>query len=118
MKLKQGEGPKEERLAKDVLDHLFLAQKLALSAQYERAQIEIDHILTDFPGFPRALSMRASIYFAQKNYTESLRWYEEALKSDPQMEDAVKMAAKVRVLAGGRVPASAPPAEKEKGSNP
>ena len=120
-KLKNGEAPKEARLAKDILDHIFLAQRLALSAQYERAQIELDKILADFPEFPRALTMRASIYFAQKNYAESLKWYEQALKADPQMEDAVKMAGKVRELAAGRVPASTgapvkPPAGQ--GGNP
>ncbi len=105
--LKQGATPKEERLAKSVIDRLFLAQRFALSQQYERAQIEIDKILVEFPGFARALSMRASIYFAQKNFTEALKFYEEALKSDPQMEDAVKMVAKVKAMQSGRDPASA-----------
>ena len=107
VKLKEGTSQKEARVAKDLLDKLFLAQKFALSAQFERAQIEIDKILTEFPAFPRALSMRASIYFAQKNYPESVKWYDEALKADPQLEDAVRMASKARALAGGlRVPAA------------
>ncbi len=106
VKLKEGTSQKEARVAKDILDKLFLAQKFALSAQFERAQIEIDKILSEFPAFPRALSMRASIYFAQKNYAESIKWYDEALKADPQLEDAVRMASKARALAGGRVPAS------------
>jgi tetratricopeptide (TPR) repeat protein len=107
VKLKSGESEKEARIARDILNHLFLAQKLALTKQYERAQVELDKILADFPAFARALSMRASIYFAQNNFTESLKWYEEALKADPQMEDAVRMAAKVRSLqGGGRAPAS------------
>jgi tetratricopeptide (TPR) repeat protein len=104
--LKQGATPKEERLAKSVIDRLFLAQKFALAQQFERAQIEIDKILIDFPGFARALSMRASIYAAQKNYSEALKFYEEALKADPQMEDAVKMVAKVKAMQAGRDPAS------------
>ncbi len=104
--LKQGATPKEERLAKSVIDRLFLAQRFALSQQYERAQIELDKILVEFPGFARALSMRASIYFAQKNFTEALKFYEEALKSDPQMEDAVKMVAKVKAMQSGRDPAA------------
>ncbi len=115
VKMKKGELPKEEKIAKTILDRIFLAQKFAISQQFERAQIELDKILVDFPGFSRALSMRASIHFAQKNYSESLRWYEEALKVDPQMEDAVKMAAKVRALAaGGRDPAATDP-NKAKG---
>ncbi len=111
VKLKEGTAAKEARVAKVMLDRLFLAQKFALSAQYERAQIELDSLLKEFPEFSRAMSMRASIYFAQKNYSESLKWYEEALKVDPQMEDAVKMAAKVRALQSGqRLPASTPAA--------
>lgn len=108
VKMKTSNDAVEERLARTVLDHLFLAQKFALMNQYERAQIEIDKVLASFPQFPRALSMRASIYFAQKNYAESLKWYDEALKADPQLEDAARMEAKVRVLAGnGRLPAGA-----------
>jgi tetratricopeptide (TPR) repeat protein len=107
VKLKEGTGPKEERVAKTLLNHLFLAQKFAKSGQYERAQIELDKILTEAPDFPRALSMRGTIYYLQKNYTESLKWYEEALKVDPQMEDTVQMTAKVRTLqSGGRLPAN------------
>jgi tetratricopeptide (TPR) repeat protein len=100
VKLKEGEAPQEVRIAKEILDHMFLAQKLALAQQFERAQIELDKIITPFPKFSRALSMRASVYYAQKNYPESMKWYEEALKYDPQMEEAVKMLAKVRVLQG------------------
>ncbi len=100
VKLKPGEAPQELNMAKEVLDHMFLAQRLALAQQYERAQIELDKIITPFPKFSRALSMRASIYYAQKNFTESMKWYEEAIKYDPQMEEAVKMLAKVRSLQG------------------
>jgi tetratricopeptide (TPR) repeat protein len=103
VKMKAGNNPKEEKLAKDVLNRLFLAQKLAKTREYERAQIELDKILNEFPEFPRALSMRASIYFMQKNYAESQKWYEQAINADPQMEDAVQMLAKVRALQGGGV---------------
>ena len=106
VKLKEGSAPKEARIAKDLLDRLFLAQKYALSAQFERAQIEIDKILAEFPSFPRALSMRASIYFAQKNFEESVKWYDKALEADPQLEDAMRMSARARAMAGGRLPAS------------
>lgn len=109
VKLKEGTTEKEARVAKEILDRLFLAQKFALSQQFERAHMELDKIVEQFPTFTRALSMRASIYYAQKNYAESLRWYEEALKLDPQMEDAVRMTAKVRSLMSGRLPASSPP---------
>jgi len=103
--LKKGNDDQEEKLAKDVLNRLFLAQKFALTQQFERAQIELDKILVDYPKFSRAMSMRASIFYVQKNYQESLKWYEEALKVDPQMDEAVKMTAKVRSALGGRLPA-------------
>lgn len=108
VKLKKGETPQELRTAKEVLDHMFLAQKLAMSQQFERAQMELDKIITPFPDFSRALSMRASIYYAQKNYSESMKWYEEALKYDPDMDEAVKMLAKVRTLQGLSPMAQAP----------
>lgn len=104
VKLKPGDNPKEMHVAKDILDHLFLAQRFAVNREYERAQAELDRILTDFPDFPRALSMRGSIYYMQKNYAESAKWYERAAKADPQMEDAVKMLAKIRTLEGGSKP--------------
>lgn len=108
VKLKEGDKQKqqEEKTAKAIIEHLFLAQRYALTQQFERANIELDKILVDFPTFARALSMRASIYYAQKNFVESLKWYEEALKADPNMDDAVKMTAKIRALQSGRVPAT------------
>ena len=109
VKLAKGTDVEEQRTASDVLSRLFLAQKLALAQQYERAQIEIDKILVTFPKFARAYTMRASIYMAQKNYPESVKWYEEAIKIDPQMHEAVKMLARARTLqSGGREPANVP----------
>lgn len=96
----------EMKSADDILKKLFLAQKMALANQHERALIELDKILEKFPGFARALSMKGSIYFAQQKYEESLKWYEEALRADPQMEDTIKITAKVRDLLAGRRPAS------------
>ncbi|MBC7741386.1 MAG: hypothetical protein H7061_04260 [Bdellovibrionaceae bacterium] len=112
VKLKQGGVEKELRIAQEILDHLFLAQKFANLAQFERAHIEIDKVLSPFPTFARALSMRASIYFAQKNFSESLKWYEETVKSDSQAEEAVKMIGKVKDIIAGKNPTSlakAPP---------
>lgn len=105
IKLKKSEKEIELKLARKIIEQLFLAQKFALLQQYERAHIELDKILLDYPEFARAMTMRASIYFAQKNYLESLKWYDEALKIDPNLEDAVRMMAKVKVLQnGGRLP--------------
>lgn len=115
IKLKEGDLAQEERKAKEIIDRLFLAQRFALLKQFERAQIEIDKILTDFPNFSRAMTMRASIYFAQQDYKESLKWYEAAIKADPQAEEAVKLATRVReIMAGG--PATRLPAGTNSGA--
>lgn len=111
-KLKEGNVENEKKLAKDILDRIFLAQKFALMQQFERAHIEVDKILTEYPTFPRALSMRATLYYAQKNYIESAKWYEEALKADPQFDEAIKMLARVKDLQNGRLPANALPPVK------
>lgn len=104
--LKKGSQVEDIKTAQEMVDRLFLAQKFALTQQYERAHIELDKVLKIYPKFSRALSMRASIYYVQKNYQESLKWYEEALKIDPQMDEAVKMSAKVRLALGVRAPAT------------
>lgn len=110
VKMKQGNVIKEEHMAKDILDHLFLAQRYALAKEFERAQIEVDKVLATFPNFAKAMSMRASIYYVQKNFPESLKWYTEALKVDPQNDNAVEMVAKIQRIQGGeRIPASAAP---------
>lgn len=105
VKLKTGETQKELLTAQELIKQLFLAQKFALSKQYERSLIELDRILVQYPDFARALSMKGTIYMAQQNYPESLKWYEEAIKVDPQMDETVKLAAKVRELIAGRKPA-------------
>ncbi len=104
-KAKEKEKELELRAASDIVNRLFLAQKFAIAKQFERALIEIDKILSQFPTFARALSMKGSIYLAQQNYAESIKWYDEALKSDPQMEDTVRLAARARELLAGRQPA-------------
>ncbi len=100
--LKQGDDVQQAHLADDILDHLFTAQKFALAKEFERANTEIDHVLAVSPEFPRALSMRGSIYFVQKKYDESLKWYEQALKADPKMEEAVKMIARIKAAQGSK----------------
>ncbi len=94
--LKSTPVEKEARTAKEALDHIFLAQRLALSGEHERAQIQLDQVLHEFPDFPRALSMRASIYYLQKNFDESLKWYEKALGADPNLDDAIKMIKQIK----------------------
>lgn len=96
----------EIKTAQDLVNRLFLAQRFAVSQQFERALIELDKILEKHPQFARALSMKGAVYFAQKNYAESLKWYEEALKIDPQMDETIKMTARVREVMSGRAPAN------------
>lgn len=105
VKLSQGAEDNEMKTAQEILNKMFLAQKFAVSLQYERALIELDQILVQFPTFARALSMKGSIYLAKKNYEESLKWYEKALKADPQMDETIKLTAKVRSMLGNRAPA-------------
>ena len=107
VKMKQGQIGEEKKKAKEILDGIFLAQKFALSQQFERAQIELDKVLTQFPDFSNAMSMRGAILFAQKKYDESANWYEKALKADPKMEEAIKILAKIKsIQSGERQPAS------------
>ncbi|MBC7458883.1 MAG: tetratricopeptide repeat protein [Bdellovibrionaceae bacterium] len=107
VKMKQGQIAEEMKKAKEILDGIFLAQKLALSLQFERAQIELDKILLQFPDFSNAMSMRGAIFFAQKKYDESAKWYEKALKADPKMEEAIKILAKIKsIQSGERQPAN------------
>ncbi|MGK5085182.1 tetratricopeptide repeat protein [Bdellovibrionota bacterium FG-1] len=91
-------GAKEDHIASELLRILFMAQKFAVQGDYERAQIEIDKALQISPRFPRAISMRGSVYYLQHKYEESLKSFEEALTLDAQMDDAVKMISKLRKL--------------------
>ncbi len=110
VKLKEGDSSKQITMAEEILNRFFLAQKFTLNKEYVRAQSEIDKILSVAPNFARAYSMRASIYFVQGNLPESLKWYESALKQDPQMEDAIKMIARINGRLGTqRLPAMATP---------
>ena len=98
--MKAGDEQKQLKLASEVLDHLFTAQTFAMAKEYERAQIELDKILQVAPSFVRAITMRASIYFVQKNYIDSLKWYESALVIDPKMEEAIKMVSRIKAIPG------------------
>jgi tetratricopeptide (TPR) repeat protein len=98
LNVKLQEGAKEDLLAGEILQILFTTQKFAVQGEYERAQIELDKAFKLSPRFARALSMRASVYYLQKKYEESLKFFEEAIKVDPQMDDAIKMISKLRKM--------------------
>ncbi len=97
----------ELKTAKEVLDKMFLAQRFARTNQFERALTEIDKVIESFPQLGRALSMKASILYAKGDFKDSLDWYEKALAADPELKDAVEMAALVRQRL--RLPAGAAP---------
>jgi Flp pilus assembly protein TadD len=93
-------GNPETAQANRLLQHLFNAQKFANDAEFERAEIELDKALEIDATFTRALSLRGSIYFIQKKYDESARWFEKALAVDPQFEDSIKMINQIKKITG------------------
>ncbi|MCB9086042.1 MAG: tetratricopeptide repeat protein [Bdellovibrionaceae bacterium] len=88
----------EGRIASQMVQHLFNAQKFAGFKEFDRAQVELDKALELDDRFVRALSMRGSIYYLQGNLDESLKWYEKALNIDPKLQDAIEMIDKIRKL--------------------
>ncbi|MCB0389699.1 MAG: tetratricopeptide repeat protein [Bdellovibrionales bacterium] len=111
VRLKKDDKKIEElKSAKEILDKMFLAQSFARSKQFERALIEIDKVVENYPEFARALSMKASIYYAKGDFKESLEWFEKALEIEPALIHAVEMAASVRKRL--RLPASLPAKKK------
>lgn len=101
-------GQQESRLAQRILQLMFNAQKFAQQREFVRAHEEIDKALSLDSRFSRALSLKASIYFLQQNYSEALKFYEEALKSEPGFDDANKMIVQIRQLQSteSRMPSS------------
>ena len=83
-----------------LLQHLMNAQKFAHKADFGRARKEINEALSIDKNFARAVSMNGAIYFMEKNYQESLVWYEKALTLDPQMDDVLEMVAHLREKLG------------------
>ena len=87
---------KDVSQAKEILQKLHIAQKFAQAAQFERALVEIDKVLEVDPNFIRALSLKGSVYYLQKNFDEALKWFEKALSLDGSFEEAVKMISKIK----------------------
>lgn len=96
LKEQSKESAKELKSASQILDQLFLAQSFARAQEFERALIAIDKILEQYPTFSRAVSMKASIHYAKGEFQESLKHYERAIELDPNLKQAVDMAAIVR----------------------
>jgi len=87
---------KDVSQARDILQKLHNAQKFAQAGQFERAFVDIDKVLEVDPSFIRALSLKGSVYYLQKNYDEALKWFEKALALDSSFDEAIKMIAKIR----------------------
>ncbi len=87
---------KEASNAGQILAKLHNAQKFANAGQFERAHIETDKVLETDPNFVRALSMKASVFYLQKNWDESIKWYEKALAIDSSFDEAIKMIARIK----------------------
>ncbi len=87
---------KDVSQAKEILQKLHIAQKFAQAAQFERALVEIDKVLEVDPKFIRALSLKGSVYYLQKNFDEALKWFEKALSLDGSFEEAIKMITKIK----------------------
>lgn len=114
--LQEGLSSSEKmKTAGDIVDKLFLSQKYAKSQQFERALIEIDKVLETFPEFDRALTMKAAILYGQGSFKESLKWYENALEINPELQHAIDMSAKIRktLKMPVRIPASTKSSKKE-----
>jgi tetratricopeptide (TPR) repeat protein len=104
-------GAQEDGVARNLLEALFSAQRFAELGEFEHAQAEVDKALGMSPGFPRAYTMRGSIFYLQKRYADALKAYEQALVLDPKMEEAMRMIAQIRNLKqSGGAPAAAVPA--------
>ncbi len=86
----------ELKTAQNIIDQLFKAQQYARTKQLERALIEVDKILEQFPKFERAMTMKAAILYGQGQFRKSLKWYEGAVDVNPQLTSAMQMAAKIR----------------------
>lgn len=88
---------KDANQAKDILQRMHNAQKFAQGSQFERALAETEKVLEVEPKFARALSLKGSIFYLQKNYDEALVWFEKSLAADPSFDDAVRMINKIKV---------------------
>jgi tetratricopeptide (TPR) repeat protein len=109
-------GSQEDGVARNLLEALFSAQRFAELGEFEHAHAEVDKALALSPGFPRAFTMRGSIFYLQKKYNESLKAYEQALVLDPKMEEAMRMIAQIRNInrqQGGQPAPVAAPAPSE-----
>ncbi|MEK7691798.1 MAG: tetratricopeptide repeat protein, partial [Bdellovibrionota bacterium] len=98
----------------DLLKRIYAAQRFAELGEYELAQRELSIALEIEPKFSRAAAMRGHFYLAQGRIEESIRWYDEALRIDPGLDEAIRMASVSRKLLRGEsnveIPISVAPA--------
>ena len=94
--IKLEEAQAEKNLAKKMVKYLFNAQTFAKNGDFIRAHEEIDQLLKMDESFSRAISMKGAIYYLEKKYSESLSWYERALKVDSQAAEVIEMISRLR----------------------
>lgn len=97
-KLKAGQNSADT--AQQLLQFLHNAQKFVNAGNFDRAHIEVDSALAKNPKFIRGLSMKASIFYVQKKWDESLSWYEKALALDNSFDEAIRMISEIRKIKG------------------
>ena len=107
-------GQEESKTAQKLLQYLFNSQKFANQREFSRAHEEVDRALAIDSKFTRAVSFKASIYFLQKQYSESLVWFEKAFAIDPNFEDANKMVVYLKRMTGDASPSRMPSKEEVK----
>jgi len=107
-------GQEESKVAQKLLQYLFNAQKFATQREFSRAHEEVDKALAIDSKFTRAVSFKASVYFIQKQYAESLSWFEKALSYDPNYEDANRMVVYLKRLTDGASATRLPAKEGER----
>ncbi len=74
-----------------VLRHIVNAQKFAESKQLLKSHGELDEALKLSPKFSYAMSMKAALYYANKDFQRSKEWYTKALNADPGNTEALMM---------------------------
>lgn len=100
VKVKLEPGISEGKVASQMIQLLFNAQKLANDKQFERALVELDKAFLLDSNFVRGLSLRGMILFLQGDLSESLKTYEKVTSIDPYYDDAIKMISFIRKKRG------------------
>jgi tetratricopeptide (TPR) repeat protein len=89
-------GVEESSFASQMVHHLQHAQSFVDQNDLDRALNELDQALAYDDHFAMALSLKGSVLYLQKRYSESLSYFEKALKYDERLDEAVRMIGKIK----------------------